>query len=184
MSQLCGTRKVSKFRRIPDAVKARPPPLSTGILFTVAWWHYFSATGDPQSADSSPRPPPTPFSASRFRVVSLLILSRLPLATCNGQALDRVTKQKHHVRKLFFQPLWTIFGHFRHFRTFSDILSTFPFAWAVQRCARYSTRGLWSTEKSDSELTPWEDSKVSLGGGCVSLGWIVCEKRNVTKLPS
>ena len=55
---------------------------------------------------------------------------------CNGPALDRVTRQEHRpnrqklskkVRKLCFQPLWTICGHFSDIlSTFSDIFRTFP----------------------------------------------------------
>ena len=47
-----------------------------------------------------------------------------------NKSIDQLGKNcPKNVRKLCFQPLRTIFGHFRtFFRHFSDILSTFPFS--------------------------------------------------------
>ena len=62
-----------------------------------------------------------------------------------------VTKQEHrpnrgencpkNVRKLCFQFLRTIFGHFLDFSTFFGHFVYIPLFWAVQRFARYNTTG-------------------------------------------
>ena len=76
------------------------------------------------------------------------LLNKLTYKSCNGRALDRVTKQKHRpnrqkmskIRKLCFHPLRTIFGHLSDISTFFRHFVDIPCFWAVQRFARYNTR--------------------------------------------
>ena len=75
-------------------------------------------------------------------------------------------KLSKNVRKLCFQPLWTIFFSdiFRHF---SDILSTFP--WVFQRFARYKTAG------GQQKASPWpKEAFQGFCGGCQRGSAAVC----------
>ena len=56
-----------------------------------------------------------------------------------NESIDQIGKScPRNVWKLCFQPLWTISWYLSDiFWHFSDILSTFPFFWAVHRFARY-----------------------------------------------
>ena len=67
-----------------------------------------------------------------FQLVLLLtlVVTGVHWTGSPNKSIDQIGKNcPKNVRKLCFQPLWTIFGHFSDiFLTFSDISSTFPFS--------------------------------------------------------